>query len=221
MAYVHLKILNFPQLRQCIAWKVHPWQSAKSLPLGPNRRNILLQLGFQWLLGYGAVFKNPSWFWHSAYGSQCKSTAPIPSCILILLHCPWALTRANSAWFLYFLHVCTDFFHHWSGILWNLSLKGSSSVTLVSCFAMSVQPNSPGSREKTHDTQPTGLKQLLDFPPTTSPSQIDPAFEGESPSSIQLTSSSVGYPGSCLVSPEFWVSISLWGQHLQLLLGQL
>ena len=34
------------------------------------------------------------------------------------------------------------------GILWNLSLKGSSSTTLISCFAKSVKPNSPGSMEK-------------------------------------------------------------------------
>ena len=34
------------------------------------------------------------------------------------------------------------------GILWNLSLKGSSSITLISCFTRSVQPNSPGSKEK-------------------------------------------------------------------------
>ena len=34
------------------------------------------------------------------------------------------------------------------GILQNLSLKGSLSMTLISCFARSVQPNSPGSKEK-------------------------------------------------------------------------
>ena len=34
------------------------------------------------------------------------------------------------------------------GILQNLSLKGSSSMTLISCFTRSVQPNSPGSKEK-------------------------------------------------------------------------
>ena len=34
------------------------------------------------------------------------------------------------------------------GILQNFSLKGSSSMTLISCFVKSVQPNSPGSREK-------------------------------------------------------------------------
>ena len=34
------------------------------------------------------------------------------------------------------------------GILQNLSLKGSSSVTLILCLARSVQPNSPGSKEK-------------------------------------------------------------------------
>ena len=33
-------------------------------------------------------------------------------------------------------------------ILWNLSLKGSSSMILISCFTRSVQPNSPGSMEK-------------------------------------------------------------------------
>ena len=34
------------------------------------------------------------------------------------------------------------------GIPWNLTLKGSLSVTLISCLARSVQPNSPGFREK-------------------------------------------------------------------------
>ena len=34
------------------------------------------------------------------------------------------------------------------GILQNLSLKGSPSTTLTSCFAKSIQPNSPGSSEK-------------------------------------------------------------------------
>ena len=34
------------------------------------------------------------------------------------------------------------------GILWNFSLKGSLSTTLISCLTKSVQPNSPGSREK-------------------------------------------------------------------------
>ena len=73
---------------------------------------------------------------------------------------------------LYFLHTNTMALHHglwlgwivpnsnisfmwaWTssiiggGILWNLSLKGSSSITLISCFARSVQPNPPGSKEK-------------------------------------------------------------------------
>ena len=34
------------------------------------------------------------------------------------------------------------------GILWNFSLKGSSSNILVLCFVRSVQSNSPGSKEK-------------------------------------------------------------------------
>ena len=34
------------------------------------------------------------------------------------------------------------------GILLNISLKGLSSMTVISCFARSVQPNSPGSKEK-------------------------------------------------------------------------
>ena len=33
------------------------------------------------------------------------------------------------------------------GILQNLSLKASSSMTLISCFARLVQPNSPGSKK--------------------------------------------------------------------------
>ena len=75
--------------------------------------------------------------------------------------------------------------------------------------------------KRCHDTQPTGLRQLLGFSQTTLLSQIDPAVGRESPSSIQLTSLLVGYPGSCLVSPEFWVSISLGAQHSWLLLGWL
>ena len=44
--------------------------------------------------------------------------------------------------------MCMDFIWHRRRILWNLSLKGSWSVTLISCFTKSVQTSSPGSREK-------------------------------------------------------------------------
>ena len=43
--------------------------------------------------------------------------------------------------------MCMDFTIS-GGMLWNLSLKGLSSATLISCFAKSLQPNSPVSREK-------------------------------------------------------------------------
>ena len=41
-----------------------------------------------------------------------------------------------------------NFIHHWRRNSLDLSLKGSSSTTLISCFAKSIWPNSPGSREK-------------------------------------------------------------------------
>ena len=41
-----------------------------------------------------------------------------------------------------------DFIHHWKGDPSELSLRDSSSVTLISCFTKSIQPISPGSKEK-------------------------------------------------------------------------
>ena len=41
-----------------------------------------------------------------------------------------------------------DFIHHQRGIFWNLSLKGSSSTALISCFPKSIQLDPPDSRKK-------------------------------------------------------------------------
>ena len=49
--------------------------------------------------------------------------------------------------------------------------------TLLSCFAMSKQPNSPGSRKRCHDTQLAGLGSCLSFHLTTYLGQINPAAE--------------------------------------------
>ena len=60
----------------------------------------------------------------------------------------WALARANSTHFQHFLHVNPHFLHNRGGIIWNLSFKGSSSTTLISCFTRLVQPNSTYSSQK-------------------------------------------------------------------------
>ena len=73
-------------------------------------------------------------------------------------------------------------------ILWNLSLKGSPSTTLISCFARSIQPNSPCSKERCHGIQLVGLRQLLGFCQTIPPGQITLVAGKASPSSAQLTS---------------------------------
>ena len=59
----------------------------------------------------------------------------------IALHCGLWLGQIMATSSISFTWEC-------GGILWNLSLKGSSSVTLISCLARSMQSNSSGSREK-------------------------------------------------------------------------
>ena len=48
----------------------------------------------------------------------------------------------------HFLHVDPHFLHHRRWDHQNLSLKGLSSTTQISCFTRHVHPNSPGSSEK-------------------------------------------------------------------------
>ena len=87
MPYICIpKILGFPWWKQCISLTPQPLQLDRNLPSGPSRRSILLQLGFQWLLVPGEADRSLSWFWHSAYESQCKSTDLHLLCTLIQLH---------------------------------------------------------------------------------------------------------------------------------------
>ena len=104
-------------------------------------------------------------------------------------------------------------------ILQNLSLKGSSSMTLMSCFAKSIQPNSPGFRDRCHDTQVTGLGQPPGFCLTTYLGQTNPAAERAISSSVQPSSYSAGYSISHPISPECCGLVLLGGPHLQQPLG--
>ena len=149
-AYIHTKkIQGFPQWKWCIASMLHPWQFSKKLLSGPSRRNILPQLGFLWLPALGEVDR---------------------SLFLVLAFSLWKSMQKHRP--LSFLHTNTTALHNclWLGqivpnsiisftcaqtsstirgvILQNLSLKGLSSRTLISCFAKSIQPISPGSRER-------------------------------------------------------------------------
>ena len=73
--YIHNQnILGFPWQKQCIALVPHPLQFAKNLPSGPSMSSILLSIGFQWILLSREADRSLSWFWHSAYECQCKST---------------------------------------------------------------------------------------------------------------------------------------------------
>ena len=208
MAYIHIQIiLDFLQWRQCIASKLHP--------SGPNRRNIMLQPGFWWLHGCEAVDKNPTWFWHSAYGSQCKSTVLHPSCTLILLHCTIGSDLTH------FLHMCMDFIHHWREGPLEPLFEGFiiSDSDLMLPHVCTTQLSWFKGKMSWYSANKAWAAAW--FPQTTYLSQIDPAVGRESPSSIQLISASVCWPGSCLASPVFWVSISLEAQHSWLLFGWL
>ena len=95
------------------------------------------------------------------------------------------------------------------GILWNLSLKGSSSTTLISCFARSVQPNSPGSREKISWYSANRAWTAAWFS-SHHPSRPDRSSCWKTPpSSIQPTSQSAGYLTSHIASPRFQVPLPL------------
>ena len=147
MACIHTwRIPCFPEWKQCITLTLHPWQFARNPLSDLGRRN---QPSFLWCPIFGEVDRSLSWFGHWAYKSQCKSADLHLSCTLAQLHYTtqlwlgWMVTTSNISF------TCA-----WTssiiggGILWNLSLKGSLSTTLISCFPKSVQPNSQGSREK-------------------------------------------------------------------------
>ena len=102
------------------------------------------------------------------------------------------------------------------GILWNLSLKGSSSVTLIWCLARSMQPQVPGKR--CHSIQLAGLLWWLNSWQTTPPGQASVAAGRAPPFSAQPTSLPVGSLESCGASLTILVTcdIPLVVQHLQL-----
>ena len=150
MAYVCIqKILGFQWWMQCTALMPHPLQFAKNLPSGPSRRSITLQLGFQRLLVSREVDRSLSWFWHLAYKSQCNCTKPLSfwcTKTTALHHGLWLGQIVPVSNISFMCALTTSIMG--GGILWNCSLKGSSSTTLFSCLARLVQPNSPGSKEK-------------------------------------------------------------------------
>ena len=61
---------------------------------------------------------------------------------------PWTLTGADIAHFQHLLHVHTDLVDHGWGNPLELPFKDFIINSSISCFARSVQPNSPGSKEK-------------------------------------------------------------------------
>ena len=90
-----------------------------------------------------------------------------------------------------------------AGILQNLSLKGSSSMTLILCIARSVQPNSPGSKEKMSGYSTSRTLGTAHFFQTTPPGQIT-AVPGRV--SLLLCSTDIlvaVYPDFHLASPMF------------------
>ena len=77
--------------------------------------------------------------------------------------------------------------HRWRD-LQNLSLKGSLSVTLISCFARSVQLNSPSSKEKMSLYSASRAYVVAQFLSDHPPGQTSPAVGRAPPFSAQLKS---------------------------------
>ena len=102
------------------------------------------------------------------------------------------------------------------GILWNLSLKGSFSMTLISCFARSVHPNSPGSKEKMpwHSSSRAHVVAwfLVDHPSRPD----NPAAGRALPFSTWLTSLLSGSLAFCWASLTFLVRLQHVVRHSQL-----
>ena len=87
MTCVHTQeIPSFPQSKLCIVSKLHPWWFTRNSLSDLDRRNILPQPSFQWLPVFGEADRSPSWSWHWACKSQCKSTDLCLSCTPALLH---------------------------------------------------------------------------------------------------------------------------------------
>ena len=149
MACVHTqKIPSFPQWKQCTVSKLHAWWFAKKSTFKSRQEKYAVP----------TMLSMASWIWGSGKGS-----------FLVLALSLWkSVKKCRPPSFLY---TSTTALHHglwlgqivptsnifmcaWTsstikgGILQNLSLKGLSSKTLISCFAKSVQTNSPGSKER-------------------------------------------------------------------------
>ena len=141
-------ILGFPWWKQCIALTPHPLQSAKKLPLGPSRSSILHDLGSQ----LGSCICGSRWESYlvlafSLWKSMQKHRPPsfLHTNTTALHDGLWLgqIVPTSSISFMCALTLSTM----GRGILQNLSLKGSSSTVLISCFTRYVQPTSPGSKE--------------------------------------------------------------------------
>ena len=91
------------------------------------------------------------------------------------------------------------------GILCNLSLKGSSSETLISCFARSVQPNSQVPRKRCHGIQLVEHMWQLYSWWTIPPGQTSPAAGRALPFFAQLISLLSGSLASHWASLTFLV----------------
>ena len=103
MLFLHLRrTIGFPCLKWCTALKPCPLLSAKNQPSDPGRRNILCQLNSQWLLVSWGAGRSLSWFLHSVWGSQCKTTDLHLSRTLTQLHYTMTLAWMNSACFQHF-----------------------------------------------------------------------------------------------------------------------
>ena len=128
---------------------LHPWQFAKNLFSDLGRKNILLQPSFLLCPVFREAGRGLCWFWHWVLQKSVQKHRP-PSFL-----CTSTTTLHHGIWLGQIAPTSNiSFTCTWTsstkreGILWNLSLKGSSSTTLISHFDKSVQPSSPGSRKK-------------------------------------------------------------------------
>ena len=109
----------------------------------------LLHLNPWWLLVSWGVDRSLSWFLHFNLQMSMQNHRPLSflcTSTMALPHRLWLGWIAPTSNISFMCAWTSSTIGGW--ILQNVSLKGSSSMTLISCFARSVQPNSPGSKEK-------------------------------------------------------------------------
>ena len=144
----HSNILGSPQCKQHIALMPRPLQSAKNLPSSPSRRSILHQLGSQWPLVSMEVDRSLSCLafilWKSI--QKCRPLSFLHTNTTALHHGHWLGQRAPTSNIPFTFALTSSTIG--GGILQNLSLKGSSSMTLISCLPGVYSPTLQASRNK-------------------------------------------------------------------------